>query len=137
MFLLAQSSYIFDAYIVLVSSPNSNRHNMTLNYFKMTQKQLFACSSKHVFFTIFTEKHLCWSLFFDKVAILGPATLFKKRIRNRCFPVNIEKILIALFIVHLRSVLLISILWKNLWRPVHKNVIILTEYKFNNSNYTH
>ena len=110
MFLIAQSSYIFDAYIVLVSSPNSNRHNMTLNYFKMTQKQLFACSSKQVFFTIFTEKHLCWSLFFDKVAVLGPATLFKKRIRNRCFPVNIEKILTALFIVHLRSVLLISIL---------------------------
>ena len=137
MFLIAQSSYIFDAYIVLVSSPNSNRHNMTLNYFKMTQKQLFACSSKQVFFTIFTEKHLCWSLFFDKVVVLGPATLFKKRIRHRCFPVTIEKILTALFIVHLRSVLLISILWKNVWRPVHKNVIILTEYKFNNSNYTH
>ena len=40
------------------------------------------CSVKkdvHKNFTKFTGKHLCQSLFFNKVAGLGPATLLKKR----------------------------------------------------------
>ena len=36
---------------------------------------------------------MCQSLFFYKVAGLGPATLFKKRTWHRCFPVNFEKCL--------------------------------------------
>ena len=52
-------------------------------------------------FTKFTGKHLCQSLFFNKVAGLMPATLFKKRLAtllkerlwNRCFPVNFAKFL--------------------------------------------
>ena len=39
-------------------------------------------------FTKYTRKHLCQSFFFDKVAGLSPATLLKKRLRHRCFPVN-------------------------------------------------
>ena len=35
-----------------------------------------------------TGKHLCWSLFFNKVARLRPATLLKKRLQRRCFPVK-------------------------------------------------
>ena len=27
---------------------------------------------------MFTEKHLCWNIFFDEVAGLRPTTLFKK-----------------------------------------------------------
>ena len=42
-------------------------------------------------FTKFTGKHLCQSLFFDKVASLRPATLLKKRLWYRCFPVNFVK----------------------------------------------
>ena len=38
-------------------------------------------------FTIFAGKHLCWSIFFDKVA-----TLLKKRLQHS-FPVNIAKFL--------------------------------------------
>ena len=34
-----------------------------------------------------TGKHLCWDLFFNKVAGL-PVTLLKKRLRRNCFPVN-------------------------------------------------
>ena len=34
---------------------------------------------------IFTGKHLCCSLFFDKVAGLRPGTLIKKRLQHRCF----------------------------------------------------
>ena len=38
-------------------------------------------------------KHLCQILFFNKVAGLEPATLFKKRLWHRCFPVNFVKFL--------------------------------------------
>ena len=44
-------------------------------------------------FTKFTGKHLCQSFFFNKVAGLRPATLLKKRIWHRCFPLNIVKFL--------------------------------------------
>ena len=40
----------------------------------------------------FTGKHLCQSLFFNKVADL-PTTLLKKRLWHRYFPVNIAKFL--------------------------------------------
>ena len=42
-------------------------------------------------FAKFTGKHLCQSVFFNKVACLRPATLLKKRLWHRCFPVNFEK----------------------------------------------
>ena len=41
-------------------------------------------------FEKFTGKHLCWSLFFDKVANLRPG---KKRLWYRCFHVNFAKFL--------------------------------------------
>ena len=41
--------------------------------------------------TKFTGKHLCQSLFFNKVADPRPATLFNKRLWHRCFPVNFVK----------------------------------------------
>ena len=53
-------------------------------------------------FAIFTGKHLCWSLLFNKT----PATLLKKRLQHRCFPVNIAKILRAFFLEHFRWLLL-------------------------------
>ena len=36
----------------------------------------------------FTGKHLCRNLFLNKVEDLGLATLLKKRLRHRCFPVD-------------------------------------------------
>ena len=42
-------------------------------------------------FAKFTRKHLCQSLFFNKVA--RPATLIEKRLWHRCFPVNFAKFL--------------------------------------------
>ena len=53
-------------------------------------------------FTKFTGKHLCQSLFFNKVAGLRPATLLKKRLWHRCFPANFVKFLrTPFFIEHL------------------------------------
>ena len=43
-------------------------------------------------FTKLTEKHLCQSLLFNKVADLRPATLLRKRLWHRCFPVNFAKV---------------------------------------------
>ena len=58
-------------------------------------------------FAKFTGKHLCQGLFFNKVAGLRPATLFKKRLWHRCFPVNFAKILgTPFFIEHLQWLLL-------------------------------
>ena len=44
-------------------------------------------------FTKWTGKHLCQSLFFNKVAGLRSATLLKKRLWLRCFHVNFAKFL--------------------------------------------
>ena len=54
-----------------------------------------------------TGKKLRRSLFFNKVACLSPATLLKKRLRQRCFPVNFPKLLRTPFYTeHLRWLLL-------------------------------
>ena len=42
-------------------------------------------------FAIYTRKHLCWSLLFNKVAGLRPAILIKKRLQHKCFLANIGK----------------------------------------------
>ena len=58
-------------------------------------------------FAKFTGKHLCQSLFFNKVAGLRPATLLKKRLWHRCFPMNFAKFLRTAFLTeHLRWLLL-------------------------------
>ena len=44
-------------------------------------------------FTKFTGKHLCKSVFFNKVAGLRPVTLPKKRLWHTCLPVNFVKFL--------------------------------------------
>ena len=66
-------------------------------------------------FIKFTGKHLCQSLFFNKVAglrpqacnFIRPATLLIKRLWHGCFPVNFTKFLKTLFFIeHLRWLLL-------------------------------
>ena len=54
--------------------------------------------------TKFTGKHLCQSLFFNKIAGLRPATLFKKRLWHKCFPVNFARFLRSTFFTeHLQT----------------------------------
>ena len=59
-------------------------------------------------FEIFTGKHLCQSLFFNKVAGLRPATLSKKRLLHRCFPVNFATLLRTLFLQNTSERLLLQ-----------------------------
>ena len=78
-------------------------------------------------FTKFTGKYLCQRLFFNKIEGLRPATLLKKRLCHRCFPLNIVKFLRTPFCIeHLWWLLLIIVPWlserKHLrMRILHKN----------------
>ena len=70
--------------------------------YKSDRLQVFFKTSVIKNVTIFTEKHLCWSLFFNKVAGLKAYNFIKKRLWHRCFPVNMAKLLrTAFFIEHL------------------------------------
>ena len=60
--------------------------------------------------TKFTGKHVWQSLFFNKVAGLRPATLLKKRLWHRCFPVNFVKFLRTPFLRNTSRLLLLSII---------------------------
>ena len=60
-------------------------------------------------FAKFTGKHLCQSLFFNKVVGL-PATLLKKRLWHRCFPVNFVKFLRTPFLQNTSGRLLLSVI---------------------------
>ena len=60
-------------------------------------------------FAKFTGKHLCQSLFFNKVAALRPATLLKKRLWHRCFPMNFVNFLRTPFLQNISGRLLLSI----------------------------
>ena len=63
------------------------------------------------------RKHLCQSLFFNKVTGLRRGTLLKKRLWHRCFPVNFAKFVrTSFFTEHLRWLLLVIspnfLVWK-------------------------
>ena len=67
-------------------------------------------------FAKFTGKHLCQSFFFNKVL----ATLLKKRLWHRCFPVNFAKFLRAPFLQNTSRRLLLQIL---LW-GLHQSFLL-------------
>ena len=60
-------------------------------------------------FAKFTGKGLCQSLFFNNTAVLKPATLLKKRLWHRCFPVNFAKFLKTPFLQNISGRLLLFI----------------------------
>ena len=66
-------------------------------------------------FTKFTGKHQCQSLFFNKVASLRPATLFKKRLWHKCFPLNFVKFPRTTFLQYAFVQLLLSESISNLY----------------------
>ena len=65
---------------------NSKKNNL-----RSSRSQVFFKIGTLKNFAILTGKHLCWSVFFNKVAVF--ATLLKKRLQHRCFPVNIPNFL--------------------------------------------
>ena len=72
--------------------------------------QLLYKKSVFKIFAKFARRHLCQSLFFNKVAGLKSSTLLKKMLWHRCFPVNFVKFLRTSFLWNTsRSLLLDSI----------------------------
>ena len=67
--------------------------NLTLDNIQKQPPEVFCKKGILINFASFTGKHLCHSLFFNKVAGLRSATLLKKRLWHRCFPVNVAKFL--------------------------------------------
>ena len=68
-------------------------------------------------FTKFTGKHLCQSLFFNKVTGPRPATLLKKRLWHKCFPVKFTKFLRTPFLQSSSWRLLLKMILKqSSWR---------------------
>ena len=59
-------------------------------------------------FAKFIGKHLCQSLFFNKVAGLRPATVLKKRLWHRRFPVNFAKFIKTPFLQNTSGRLLLQ-----------------------------
>ena len=82
-----------------ISKP-SNIRKYLVN-FRSSRPEVFCRKGVLKNFAKFSGKHLYQSLFISKVADLRPATLLKKRLQNRCFPVNFVKFLrTAFFIEH-------------------------------------
>ena len=81
----------------------NNSKCLYLNEKKMLMRYCSVCyrSSPEVFckkgvltnFTKFTGENLCQSLLFNKVAALRSATLLKKRLWHKCFPLNFARFL--------------------------------------------
>ena len=81
------------------------------NEFPYVRSTHWRCSvKKGVFrnFAKFTRKHLCWSLFLNKVSGLRPTTLLKERLWHICFPVNFAKFLGTLCLQNTFGRLLLS-----------------------------
>ena len=64
--------------------------------FKNSRPELFCKKGVLRNFAKFTGKQLCQSLFLNKATGLRPATLSKRRLWHRYFPVNFVKFLRAL-----------------------------------------
>ena len=71
-------------------------------------------------FPKFTGKHVCQSLFFNKVVGLRPGTLLKKRLWHRCFPVN--------FVEFLRIPFRAPFLTEHLWWLFYNNTSYFCAY---------
>ena len=88
-FCIAHTPLIVNLSILLYSAPSSSSSRLLL---RSNCPEVFYKKGVLRNFDKFTGKHLCQSLFFNKVAGYRPATLLKKRLLYRCFPLNFCKI---------------------------------------------
>ena len=80
-------------------------------------------------FAKFTGKHLCQSLFFNKVAGLRPGTLLKKILWHRCFLVNFTKFLRTPFLTEHLGWLLLFLFVKATTLQLFSLRVISTSYQ--------
>ena len=76
-------------------------HSFTLMTSLMKEAVVRRCSVKKVFLQVSqnSQENTCARVSFNKVAGLSPATLLKKRLWHRCFPVDFVKFLRTPFII--------------------------------------
>ena len=85
-------------------------------------------------FTKFRGKHLCQSFFFNKVAGLRSATLFKKRLRHRCFLMNFVKFLRTTFLQDTSGRLFLNFQQVALWFVILTKRLIVSCQKITPNN---
>ena len=92
--------YVFDEYNLSFITLNICKSKLTedlmfiLQVLNVSRSSHWRCSIKKGVLRNFAKlrgKHLCQSLFFNKVAGISPATLLKQRLWQRCFPANFSK----------------------------------------------
>ena len=76
--------------------------------FRSSHQRCSGTKGVHRSFTKFTGKHLCQSIFFNKVKGLRPATLLEKRLWHRCLLVNFAKFLRTSFLQNTSGQLLLN-----------------------------
>ena len=79
---------------------------------RSSRPEVFCKKGVLINFIKFTGKHLCQSLIFNKVAGLRFATLLKKILWHRCFPVNFVKFLATPFLLSTSGRLLLKKFWQ-------------------------
>ena len=80
---------VFEAIMMVFKT--SQETAVFVQVYRSSRPELFCKYGVPRNFVKLTGKHLCQSLFFNKG--LRPATLLKKRVWHRCFPVNFSKVL--------------------------------------------
>ena len=107
---LTKSEYIFhknNQYLKrLLTIQQTVNYAVYLNLHSSSCTQMFFKIDVLKNFAMFVGKHLCWSFFFNNVAGPQGCNFIKKRLRHRCFPVNVAKFLRTRFFTeHLRWLL--------------------------------
>ena len=74
---------------------SKKKKNVIWTCFRSSRPEMFCKKGVLRNFVKFTGKHLCQSLFFNKVVGLRPAILLKKRLSHRCFPVSVTSLNMA------------------------------------------
>ena len=97
---IAQSrwSYIWNNTLWYILANPVRSREVFMKFSRSSRPEVFCEKDVLRNFEKFTGKHLCQRLFFNKVAGLRHATLLKKRLWHRCFPMNFEKFLRTSFL---------------------------------------
>ena len=92
-----------DTIISFISSTQIACYVMCVQYVHKQPPEVFFKKDVLKNFANFTGRHLCWSLFFNKVTGLRACSFIKKGLQHRCVPVKLAK-----FYEHLEELLLIK-----------------------------
>ena len=79
-----------ECWIIIIVQEKKCLVDLTLRE-KSSRSEVFSKKVVLRNFVKFTGKHLCQFLFLNKVVGMRPATLLKKRLWHRCFPVNFDR----------------------------------------------